>query len=162
VRYPGKWPSQGQSTADRTKARQDTTDFVRIRGTAKVPLAPRDVIAQPGPRGVLITWNLPTFNTDITGWRVYKGDENTLFQDIADRGVRTAFAESTGAASSPVTNFFVSSRNALGKESQKIQVKQAATNESGAPSTPGTPPAYTQGYSGGGNQSDGQGSRPVL
>ena len=126
-------------------------DFLRQRGSPQVPLAPRDVIAQSGPRGVFLTWNLPTVNYNITGWRVYKTDEYTLYHDIQDRGVRQMFVESSAATVSPKINLFISSLNALGKESKKVQVQGSALNEPGAPPMPGPPPGYNQGGSGGGN-----------
>lgn len=145
MRFIGTWPGQGQSV-NMTTERQATSDFLRTRGSAKLPQAPRDLIAQSAPRGVLLTWGLPQVFYDIVGWRVYKTDENTLFTEIRDRGNRQCVVESTAATTSPVTNFFVSSLNAAGKESQKIQVQKAALNESGAPAMPGTPPGYS-GYS---------------
>lgn len=158
MRFPGTWPGQGQPVNMNTE-RQQTSDFIRIRGTAQLPQPPRDLIAQPAPRGVLLTWNNPQRYFDIVGWRIYKTDENTLFTEIRDRGNRQCFVESTAATTSPVSNFFVSSLNALGKESQKIQVQKSAINETGAPATPGTPPGYTS-YSN--NRSSGTGSRTAV
>lgn len=142
MRFPGTWPAKGQQV-NMPNERQKTMDFLRTRGTAKRPQAPRDLIAQSGPRGVLLTWNNPQRFTDIVGWRIYKTDENTLYTEIRDRGNRQCFVESTAATTSPVSNFFVSSLNALGKESTKIQSQKAALNESGSPTMPGSPPGYT-------------------
>lgn len=142
MRFIGQWPGLGQPV-NITTEKQSTSDFLRTRGSAKFPLAPRDLIAQSGPRGVLLTWGLPQVFFDIVGWRIYKTDENTLYTEIRDRGNRQCFVESTAATTSPVSNFFVSSLNAAGKESQKIQVQKAALNEAGAPVMPGVPPGYT-------------------
>lgn len=142
MRFPGTWPGQGQPVNMQTE-RQKTADFIRTRGTSRIPQSPRDLIAQSGPRGVLLTWNNPNQYTDISGWRVYRGDENTLYTEIHDRGNRQCFVESTAATTSPVSNFFVSSLNAQGIESPKIQIQKAASNESGAPAMPGSPPGFS-------------------
>lgn len=126
-----------------TRERQATLDFLRNRGTARIPDPPRDLIAQSGPRGVLLTWNNPQVFFDIVGWRIYKADEKTLYTEIRDRGNRQCFVECTAATTSPTNNFFVSSLNQLGAESQKIQTQKAALNESGAPSMPGTPSGFS-------------------
>lgn len=157
MRFTGRWPMRGMTVAENIKERQQTMDFLRDRGTARKPQKPRDLIAQSGPRGVLLTWNLPPVYWDIVGWRVYKNDESTLYHEIRDRGTRQMFVESTAATTSPMTNFFVSALNGLAKESKKIQVIKAALNEPGAPVMPGVPPGYNQGGSGGGNTGGGHG-----
>lgn len=153
MRFPGTWPGQGQPV-NMTTERQQTATFINSRGTAKLPQAPRDLIAQSAPRAVFLTWNLPAVYFDVVGYRVYKGDENTLFTEIRDRGNRQCMVEASASTTSPVTNFFVSCINQIGKESQKIQTQKAAANEAGAPGTPGTPPGYS-GYSN--NMSSGAG-----
>lgn len=143
----------GMNTVKRQAERARAADFTRTRGTARVPLPPRDIIAQAGPRGILLTWNLPERNyLDIQRWRVYKDDENTLYAEVTDRGTRSHFIEATAGSSPPVTNFFVSSINSLGVESPKVQVQGSAAVEASAPSMPSTPPGYTQTGSGGGNR----------
>jgi len=142
MRFIGQWPGQGVPV-NITTERQKALDALRSRGTLKLPQAPRDVIAQSASRGVFLTWGLPQVYFDIVGWRIYRGDENTLFTEIRDRGNRQCFVEATASATSPVTNFFVSSINQLGRESQKVQVQQAAANESNVPANPPTPPGYT-------------------
>lgn len=142
MRFPGQWPGQGQPV-NVTTQRQQTLDFVRNRGTAKLPSAPRDIVAQSGPRGVLVTWGLPQVYFDIVGYRVYKGDENTIYTEIRDRGNRQCFVESTAGSTPTVTNIFISALSQMGKESQKVQVQQKATSEAGAPAMPGSPPGYT-------------------
>lgn len=157
MRFPGKWPTKGMTLADNLQVRQQTTDFLRNRGTLRKPLPPRDVFPQSGPRGVFLVWSKPQVDWDIVGWRVYKGDENTLYHEIRDRGTRQMFVESTGATASPSTNLFVSSLNSLGLESVKVQVQGKATNEAGAPTMPSVPPGYNTGGAGGGNKSSGMG-----
>src|SRR6266566_366280 len=132
------------TTEERQVARADAADTTRVRGTAQRPGNPRDIIAQAGPRGVLLSWALPAgFNQDVRGWRVYKDDENTLYAELKDRGTRQHFIEATAGASPPQMNFFVSAVNGLGVESTKIQVQAAAIAETGAPSMPSSPPAYS-------------------
>lgn len=155
MRFTGQWPGQGVPV-NMNQEKQATMDFIRNRGTSRIPSAPTDVIAQSGPRGVLLTWGVPQQSFDIVGWRVYKGDENTLYTEIRDRGNRQCFVESTAATTSPVSNFFISSLNQLGKESIKVQTQKAALNEPGAPTMPGAPPGYSN-YSS--NRSSGTGSR---
>lgn len=137
-------------------ARATARDATLTRGTAQKPQPPRDIIAQNGPRGILVTWNLPAgFNSDIQRWRVYKGDENTLYAEVMDRGTRQHFIESTSGSTPPSTNIFVSSVNNLGIESAKVQVQGQATVEVGAPVMPSVPPGYTDSGSGGGNKNTG-------
>lgn len=142
------------NTEQRQIARSQAADDTRTRGTAQKPQPPRNIVCQNGPRGIFVTWNLPTgFSTDIQRWRVYKDDENTLFQEINDRGTRQCFIETTAGVTPPVVNVFVSSVNALGVESQLVQVQGTAAVEAGAPPMPNVPPGYNQGGAGGGNRS---------
>jgi hypothetical protein len=137
---------------ERQRARSEAINLTLTRGTAQVPQPPRDLITQAGPRGLLVTWNLPAgFNTDIQRWRVYKNDESTLYAEINDRGTRQCFVEATAGSSPPVTNIFVSSLNSLGAESQKVQIQGTASVEAGAPAMPTVPPGYNQAGSGGGD-----------
>lgn len=145
MRFPGKWPTTGDTPGDRQAARVAATDQLRIRGTPKRPDAPTDLIAQSASRGVLLSWGQPVINTDIVGWRIYKGDENTMYTEIRDRGNRQCFVEATAGSSPPTNNFFVSSINAFGKESRKVQIQAKASTENGAPSVPGAPPGFTSG-----------------
>lgn len=140
------------TSEERQIARAQAADMNRTRGTAQKPQPPRDIVLQSGPRGVLVTWNLPSgFNYDIQRWRIYKDDENMLYAEINDRGTRQHFIEATAGAAPPTVNVFVSSLNALGVESRKIQAQGKATIEAGAPTMPSVPPGYTSGGSGGGD-----------
>lgn len=126
--------------------RFQASDFIRQRGTNKQPDPPRDLIAQSAPRAVQITWGLPPGNpTDITGWKIYSPDENTLVATIGDRGTRQYLVPSTSGSTPPTVNIFVSSINALGIESAKVLIQGKATAEAGAPSQPATPPGFTSG-----------------
>jgi hypothetical protein len=137
-------------------AKAQAINMTITTGTGQAPQPPRDLICQPGPRGILLTWNLPSgFNTDIQRWRVYRGDENTLYAEIADRGTRQCFVEATAGSSPPLVNLFVSSINTFGRESAKVQVQGVAATEAGAPTMPNAPPGYSSGGSGGGDTSGG-------
>jgi hypothetical protein len=155
-----KFPYRGygirMNSEERQLAKSQARDIVLTRGTAQKPQPPRDIIVQSGPRGLLVTWNLPAgLTTDIQRWRVYKGDENTLYAEIMDRGTRQHFIESTAGSTPPVTNIFVSSVNSLGIESAKVQAQGQAATEAGAPTMPSVPPGYTDTGSGGGNKTTG-------
>lgn len=134
-------------------ARAQASDMTRTRSTAQVPSPPRDLILQAAPRGILVSWSLPAgFNTDIAKWRVYKDTESNLYQEMADRGTRQCFVETSAGATPPVTNIFVSSINLLGYESQKVQAQGQAAVEAGAPPMPPSPPPTGSpfgGYTGG-------------
>jgi hypothetical protein len=126
--------------------RLQVTDFVRQRGTSKQPAPPRDLIAQSSARGVSVVWGLPSgANPDIAGWRVYSGDENTLVGKIADRGTRNFTVPANSGSTPPSNNIFVSSVNALGVESPKVQIQGKATVEAGAPALAVPPAGYIQG-----------------
>jgi len=160
MRFPGKWPTKNDLPADRSRERQLTTDFIRNRGTLRKPEPPRDLIAQSGPRGILVTWALPATYFDVVGWRIYKNDENTLYHELRDRGTRQIFVESTAATVSPTINIFISSLNALGTESPKVQVQSAALSEPNAPGMPGVPPGYNDGGGMNKNNYYGKGGNP--
>ncbi len=137
----------GMTSAQRQAARATAKDSTVVRGTGRTPPAPRDLLAQAGPRGVLLNWRpgaRPT--TDIGGWRIYKDDENSLFAELKDPGTTQHFIEATAGTTPPITNFFVSSFNKLGVESQKVQIQSSALVEAGAPTMPSTPPTYTVPY----------------
>lgn len=134
-------------------ARAQAADMTRTRSTAQMPQPPRNLILQPGPRGILLSWDLPAgFNTDIQRWRIYKDNEFNLYAEVADRGIRQYFVETTAGSTPPVTNIFVSSMNPLGYESPKVQAQGQAAVEAGAPALPpSTPPSGSTGggYTGG-------------
>lgn len=134
---------KGMNQQQRLTARNQATTMVITQGTSKIPLPPRDVFAQSGPRGVLLNWRPPGgFNTDIAGWRIYKDNESSLFAEIKDPATTQHFVDATAGSTPPVTNFFVSSINKTGVESGKVQIKASAISESSAPTMPSTPPSY--------------------
>lgn len=141
--YLGAYPK----TPDQAlQVRLQVTDFVRQRGVNVRPAPPRDIIKQSGPRGIFIVWALPAGDTSaIAGWRIYRGDENTLLDKIPDRGTRNYLVPTTAGSTPPTTNMFVSAVNALGIESVKVQAQGVASVEAGAPSLPSAPPGYSAG-----------------
>lgn len=133
------------STEERQIARRNADDMTRTRGTDRTPLPPRDLVAQSGPRGILVSWNLPAgYSADIQRWRIYKDTETNLYHELYDRGTRQIFVDATAGATPPVVNIFISSVNQGGVESSKVQVKGSAAVEAGAPGMP-SPPAGTTG-----------------
>lgn len=155
--YLGSYPK----TPDQAlQVRLQVTDFVRQRGVSSAPPPPRDIVAQSSARGIYLVWGLPTINaSQIAGWRVYYGDENTLVGTIPDRGTRSFTVPANSGSTPPTTNAFVSSVNALGVESAKVQVQGKATAEAGAPSIATPPAGYTQGN--GSDQSSNLGERTI-
>ena len=101
-------------------------DYLRQSGTEQKPRPPRGLIAQPASRGFLVSWSLPegSRNKEIVSWRIYKDNENALYKEIADRGNRQIFIESTGGNSPPKVAAFISSMNAYGRESSNSDRQQ--------------------------------------
>jgi hypothetical protein len=157
--YFGKAP---QNADEAFLRRQVATDFIRQRGTSQVPNPPRDLIAQSAPRSVLITWGLPPGDaSDISGWKIYSPDENTLIGRISDRGTRTYSVPATSGASPPTINIYVSSTNNLGSESVRVLIQGKAIAEGGAPAQPSAPPGFSSGPGSDTSSSVGNFSRPV-
>jgi hypothetical protein len=155
-----RFPYQGTESGDNVispASRQQAVDLVRLRGAPTPPASPRDVVAQSSARGVFVTWGLPGGDsTGITGWKVYVGDESTLYQVMPSRASRSVSVESTAGTTPTTVNIFVSSINALGLESPKIQVQSKATVEAAAPAAASFPPGY--GNTGGSDTSTAQGT----
>lgn len=149
-----------KTPAENMQLRSQVADFVRQRGSAKPPNPPRDVILQSGPRGVFAVWSLPSgAATDIAGWRIYRDNESTLLDKIPDRGTRQYLIPASAGSTPPTVNVFISSVNALGVESTKVQAQGKATTEAAAPSLPSAPAGYSQG--GGSDITGGIGSRNI-
>lgn len=135
---------------ERVQQKLAMRDMTIARGTAIVPGAPRNLIAQSGSRGVLISWKLPAGrNSDIVGFRIYKDTQTALIYETHDPKCNSHFIEANSGSTPPVTNFFISSINKLGVESPKTMVQGTASIEAGAPTIPSVPPNYNTGYSGG-------------
>jgi len=137
----------GMTTIQRQVARSQAADMTRTRGTARIPLAPRDILPQSAPRGVLLNWRIPDgFTDDIAGWRIYKDREDSLYAEIRDPNTTQHFVETTAGSAPPVTNFWVSAIGKLGQESPLVHVQGNALTESGAPTMPEAPPTYGKVY----------------
>lgn len=136
--------------------------WAKTNGTTGKPEQPRNVQAQSGSRKVLVTWDAPVVTDGIIGYKIYKDNENQLFDTITDPNVRQYSVPATAGSTPPVVNVFVSSFTKQ-DESNPVQVQGSATAESGAPADP-TPPTDS-GASGstgktfntnGGNESSGE------
>jgi hypothetical protein len=130
------------SFQDRKRYKRQVEEIARLRGADVRPDPPRDVFAQAASRKVLVTWKAPADDSNISGWRVYKGTEKNLYASIDDRNCRQAEVSLTSGASPEVTGIFVSSVNKLGSESRRVQVITNATAEAGAPAEATPPPGY--------------------
>lgn len=141
-------PSRPMTKAERLMFDQQVAN----QGSPRRPDPPRDVFVQSGSRKVLLTWKLPPHSDDIRRWRIYRDTEKNLVMEVADRGTRQMYLDVSAGTTPPTYNFFVSSVNAAGVESVKVQVQGKATAETGAPSDPPPPPGYTNESSGGGDK----------
>lgn len=108
------WPR----TKDSATQRAQDSDALRVRGTSQLPPAPTFLrLAKSGTK-LTADWDAPIFQkSPITGWRVYLDTEINLVQAIKDAGC--THAEITITANTN-HNVFVSSVNALGKESALV------------------------------------------
>lgn len=143
----------GSGYMNRAIEKQTASNFLRSRGGISQPESPRDVMVQPASRGVFVTWKLPQFHDNITGWRVYVNNESNLAAQIRDKGTRQLFVPTDSGATPPTVNIIVSSITTLGRESAKIQQQGSAIAETGAPTNPTAPPGYLDESSGGLNRS---------
>src|SRR5438105_9103901 len=129
-------------------ARSRAIDLIKTRGTGRTPAAPRDLVLQSAPRGILVNWRPGEgFVGDVSGWRIYKDTEGALFQEIRDPNTMQVFVPTTAAATSPKVNIFVSAISPLGQESPMVSGQAAALAEAGAPAVPTIPDSFTQNYS---------------
>lgn len=150
--------ASAQPILERFMQEQGAT-LLSLSGTRGRPSPPRSLIAQPGSLEVLLTWNAPQIFSDIAAWRVYKDNENNLIQTINDAGTRQYTAKVPAATH---VAFYISSMNALGRESIKVQIiakansDQYVTTGTGggtSGSSASVPPGYPKEPSGGGSRS---------
>lgn len=90
-----------------------------LLGSSGRPNPPRNLIIQAGSQKVVLTWNGPQNMVGIVGWHVWKDTENNLVLTIDDVTTRQAQIQ---LQSNTNTGFFVSSFNALGIDSIKVQI----------------------------------------
>lgn len=134
---------------------EQTSTVNNLTGARRRPDPPRSLVIQPGSLEVLLTWNAPQIFNDIAGWRVYKDTENNLFSAITDPNTRQCTVKVPADTN---TGLYVSSVNALGRESIKVQIigkantdQYVVTGTGGGTggTSPTPPPGYDQEPSGG-------------
>jgi hypothetical protein len=151
---------KGAAVGSLASARVSAVTQIRAHGSARRPKAPRDILVQPGPGGVLVQWKLPADFGNITGWRICVGTENNLAIDIRDKGTRQYFVPLTSGAVPPVTNLFLSAVNGF-VESPKVQVQVQALPDATSPGPiPDPVPGYDGQFHGGLDQT--QSGRPIT
>jgi len=128
------------------------SNHYRVRGTISLPEAPRDVFVQSANGGVLVTWKLPVFHTNVAGWRVYVNTESNLAVQIRDKGTRQAFIPLGSDTVAPTVNIMVSAFTTLGRESSKVVKQGSPATQTGPTTVPTVPPGYTQELAGGKNR----------
>lgn len=131
---------RGPQTAAEIRA---GADILSLKGTSDRPDSPRDLRYLASSRGALIFWSLPTSFSDIVKWRIYKDTEVNMITELSDRGTRQVTIELTSGTTPPVTNIFVTSVNAAGRESIPAHIQAQATAETGAPAAASAPADYT-------------------
>lgn len=141
-------PGWGATLEQKTLLRKQAEDSVRVRGTGLTPDPPRDVQAQSGNSKVQLTWKRP--ETPISAYRVYRDNEHTLVMAVQDAGTLFAEVPSNSGATPSTTSFFVSSVNAFGNESVKVQVISKAKVDATSPTDPAPPADFVSGGAGGG------------
>lgn len=97
--------------------------------------------AQGGNSKLVVTWNAPEDDTGVVRYNIYKDDENG-FYDSKPASVRRCDVAFTSGATPSAGSVYVSSLNALGKESNKVQAIATPVVDATAVADP-TPPADT-------------------
>jgi hypothetical protein len=136
----------------RALEKQNVTNSIRVRGTASLPQAPRDVQVQSAAGGVLVTWKLPAQHDNVAGWRVYLNTESNLAAQIRDKGTRQLFIPLSSGATPAAVNVMVSAFTTLGRESAKVVTPAKPLSQTGTTIVPTVPPGYTQEAAGGANR----------
>ncbi len=119
MRFPWLEPGHGLPTQ---MERAQILGNAELRGSTAIPAPPREPLAQGAPNGLQVNWALPPgiTNTDITGWRIYTGDEHNLSMSIMDRGTRQAFIPTTQLTTQNVS---ITSIDLRGNESKPVSVQ---------------------------------------
>lgn len=135
--------------------REGASSVLPLVRNSKRPDPPRNLISQAGSLQALITWNSPVKSDDIAGWKIYKDNEGNLFTSIMDPD---AHQVSVPLPANTSTFVYVSSMNAAGRESIKVQVMatsntdqivSSGTSGGTSGSTPKLPPGYSYEPTGG-------------
>jgi hypothetical protein len=114
------------------------------------PQPPRSLVAQVGTSQVTLSWNAPQNTSNVSGYNVYRDNENNRVATISGADTR----QTTLPMPSSTTAFYVSCYNDL-QESIKVQV--IAPGSSGGGTVPSSPPGWPSEPSGGGGGSGGGG-----
>lgn len=116
LRNPAKfqWPP----TRETETARAQTADSLRVRGTGYLPPSPNGLRLAKSGTVITANWDVPVVQkSPIVGWRIYLDTESNQVQSIRDANCTQA--QITIVAGSK-HNVFISSVNALGKESALV------------------------------------------
>lgn len=134
---------------------ENSNTTLLLAGSRRRPDPPRSLISQGASLEGLITWNAPQKFADITGWRIYRDNENNLIDTLLDPSARQYRPKLPAAKT---TAFYVSSINALQIESIKVQTFVTANSDQFVVSGTGggtggsaasTPPGYDNEPTGG-------------
>lgn len=139
MRFAGAPNLLALSAEERIQALRVAANAVASLGTEVAPEPPRNIIAQPGSRKAVVTWLQPQRSADVTGYRIYKDNEGSIVATVESGDALRYEVPLSSGSTAPVTNIFISSVNAGGKESARIQVQCAAIVEVAAPSDPAPP-----------------------
>jgi hypothetical protein len=97
------------------------------------------VQAQGGNSKLVVTWNAPEDDVGVSRYNIYKDDENGFYGSVPVSMRRYDVAVTSGTTPS-ASAVYVSSVNALGKESNKVQAIGTPVVDTGAVADP-SPPA---------------------
>lgn len=153
MRFPWLEPGHGLPTQ---LERAEILGHAELRGSTAIPAAPREVTAQGSPNGLLVTWALPASKTsnDISGWRVYVGDESNLMMTVSDRGTRQVVVPVT---QNTTQNVSITTIDLRGNESKPVSVQGTSLAPTAA--VPAVPVDFNSGS--GADKNTGHTSRPL-
>lgn len=144
--------SPGSNPTQRLLDKQQAANQIRVRGSAGLPEAPRDLQIQPANGGIQVSWKLPVNHARVAGWRVYLNTESNLSQQIRDKGTRQVFIPLGSGATPATVNVMVSSFTTLGRESTKVVSQGSPLSQTGTTQVPSAPPGYLKESAGGANR----------
>ena len=135
---PSDFTNQGQWARERRQA----AEILRLRGTDRKPMPPRDVFCQAASRGFLVTWKMPSVSYDLAGFAVAADTESNVIFSTRDTTARQYRLDSTAGAAPPSRNIFVYAFNYAGVFANPVQTQGVAAAEAAAPVEPAPPPGY--------------------